>query len=135
MIKIKLKGKKMKFCGALVLVLNSKNEVLIIKRTPGDYWAAGLWAYPGGKPDPGETPEQTAVRETKEETNLEVTDLKELKLKIDKPVATYYTRSYSGDVKIDWEHTDWAWVDKNTIGVYDLAPNTLEMYDWVLKHG
>ena len=31
-----------------------------------------IWALPKGTPDPGETREQTAVRETSEETGLEV---------------------------------------------------------------
>jgi len=38
-------------------------------------------------------------------------------------------------VQIDFEHTDWAWVDRQNIEHYDLAPQTLEMYDWVLKNG
>ncbi|MFI9310740.1 NUDIX domain-containing protein [Streptomyces triculaminicus] len=30
----------------------------------------GLWQFPGGNTDPGETPWQTAVRETREETGI-----------------------------------------------------------------
>ena len=32
----------------------------------------GYWALPGGRMDPGETMEQTVVREVKEETGLDV---------------------------------------------------------------
>ena len=42
-------------------------EVVLVGR-PGE----GLWALPKGKPERGETPEQTALREVAEETGLRV---------------------------------------------------------------
>ena len=66
-----------------------------------------MWGYPGGKVDPGETPEEAAIRETKEEANLDVSGLVPITLKLDRPLGMYYTRSYSGTIKIDFEHTDW----------------------------
>lgn len=41
------------------------------KRRPGGVWA-GLWEFPGGQIEPGETPEEAAVREVREETGFEV---------------------------------------------------------------
>lgn len=121
--------------GAIVLIINKNDEVLLLRRTPGDYWAAGLWAYPGGRPEEGETPQQAAIRETKEETNLDVSELQEVKINLDRPVSIFYTRSYSGDVKIDFEHTDWGWISRGIIENYALAPHALELFDWVLKNG
>ena len=46
------------------LVLNEKNELLMIFRR-------GFWDLPKGKVDEGETLEQCAVREVKEETGLQ----------------------------------------------------------------
>ncbi len=46
------------------------NKILLIKRNTRPF--VGFWALPGGRMDPGETLEQTVVREIKEETGLEV---------------------------------------------------------------
>jgi 8-oxo-dGTP diphosphatase len=44
--------------------------ILLIKRDTVPF--KGYWALPGGRAEPGETVEQTAVREVKEETGLDV---------------------------------------------------------------
>ncbi len=48
--------------GALVDV---DGRVLVTQRPPGKT-LAGLWEFPGGKIDPGETPEATLIRELRE---------------------------------------------------------------------
>jgi len=120
--------------GSVVVILNAKDEALILKRSPGDYWCAGKWGYPGGKLDAGETAEEAVIRETKEEANLDVTDLVPVTLELSRTLGMYYTRSYTGDIKIDFEHTAWMWVSRSEIENYDLSDNTLEIYDWVLDN-
>jgi 8-oxo-dGTP diphosphatase len=46
------------------------NKILLIKRNTRPF--IGYWALPGGRMDPGETIEQTVVREVKEETGLDI---------------------------------------------------------------
>lgn len=46
-------------------------RVLIAQRPTGKSMA-GLWEFPGGKVDPGETPEAALVRELREELGIEV---------------------------------------------------------------
>jgi A/G-specific adenine glycosylase len=52
-------------------VLASRGRLYIQKRRPDDVWP-GLWEFPGGVLEEGETPEEALVREVREETNLHV---------------------------------------------------------------
>lgn len=115
--------------------MDDQDRTLILLRPKEAHWAPFKWGFPGGKIEEGESPRETAIRETKEETQLDVKNLKPINLKVAKPVATYYTRDYAGDIVIDYEHDDWAWATRAEIENYDLAPDVLEMYDWVLKNG
>jgi 8-oxo-dGTP pyrophosphatase MutT (NUDIX family) len=134
MIKIKIK-KRMETLGAVVLILGEDDDLLLLKRPKWITWAAGKWALPGGKLENGETPLDAAIRETKEETRLDVRNLQLVNVCLDKPVTTYYTREFSGDIEIDFEHDAWSWASRSEIETYDLAPDVLETYDWVLAHG
>lgn len=44
----------------------------LVGQRPADVPLAGYWEFPGGKVQAGETPEQAAVRECREETDLDV---------------------------------------------------------------
>lgn len=55
--------------GAVVMILNNHHELLLQHRTDGG------WGLPGGLMELGESLEETARREVKEETGLEVGEL------------------------------------------------------------
>lgn len=55
----------------LAAVLEKNGRWLIAKRKRGDRFA-GLWEFPGGKLEPGETPEEGLVRELSEELGIGV---------------------------------------------------------------
>ncbi len=55
---------------ALALV-DSDSRVLLAQRPVGKTMA-GLWEFPGGKVEPGETPEQAIIREAKEELDSDI---------------------------------------------------------------
>ena len=52
-------------------LIDPDSRVLIAQRPPGKSMA-GLWEFPGGKVEPGERPEQTLIRELKEELGIAV---------------------------------------------------------------
>lgn len=56
--------KQEKSCGAIVI--NQNNKILLVHHN------AGHWDFPKGHVEKGETEEQTAIREVKEETNIDI---------------------------------------------------------------
>ncbi len=56
-----------------VALVDIDGRVLIARR-PERKSMAGLWEFPGGKVDPGETPEQALIRELREEIGIDVTE-------------------------------------------------------------
>ena len=85
--------------GAVAVLLDSQNRTLILLRPKEALWAPLKWGFPGGKLEDGETPTEGAIRETLEETELEIRNLLPLELKLDTPVRAYYTRDYMGSVR------------------------------------
>ncbi len=79
-------------CG--VVIRKSDKYLLVQEKQPKVY---GLWNLPAGKVDAGETLEQAAIREAKEETGFDVVLREELLTyhpAVDKPVL----HSYAGDI-------------------------------------
>lgn len=62
-----------------VLVPNKDGELLVIRRGHAPF--AGMWCWPGGIVDPGESVRAAGIREVKEETGLQV--------RIDKVIGIY----------------------------------------------
>src|SRR5690606_31170155 len=59
---------KLVICSAAALI-DADNRILIQKRPEGKAYA-GWWEFPGGKMEEGERPEQTLIRELKEELDI-----------------------------------------------------------------
>lgn len=97
--------------GVNVLIINENNRVLLQKRGDFPY----KWGLIGGITELGESLEECAIRETKEETGLEIKNLKLIgttsgeKCYIEFPngdkayfiTIGYFTKNYSGVLMID----------------------------------
>jgi 8-oxo-dGTP diphosphatase len=64
--------KRIHVVAAVIYAAPSMSQILIAKR-PNHLHQGGLWEFPGGKVDHGESPRQALVRELQEELDINVT--------------------------------------------------------------
>jgi len=108
---------------AITVIFSEDNKVLLLKRMIPQKDFEGLWGLPGGTIEDGETLEECAIREAKEEVGLQITNLKYVG--IDRGfVWVYTTRNWFGNVKLDFEHTDFVWVTMEGLSNYNTIPGT-----------
>ncbi|XOB42300.1 MAG: NUDIX hydrolase [Candidatus Nealsonbacteria bacterium] len=62
--------------GAGIILIDNQNKVLLQHRDNNTSWYPDHWGIFGGQIEKGETPEQAARREIKEEIGIELADLK-----------------------------------------------------------
>ena len=121
---------KEKSCGAIIY--NNNKEVLIVKHN------AGHWDFPKGHMEYQEDEFQTAIREVKEETNLDVELFKEYRYEIhyspkenvDKTVVFFLAKNKSNTlIKQDCEIQNIGWFEyKEALNIltYDIAKELLK---------
>jgi len=108
------------------IIFNAQGEVLICKSTK--YHTK--YIIPGGHIELGESMEDALVREVKEETGLDVYDLKLISLKdsaeskeIDPHFIfiDYICRTDSTDITLNHELDSYAWISLDELDDYDLG--------------
>lgn len=114
--------------GAIILRTNpqtNKKEIFATQRGYGDYKDG--WEIPGGKLEPGETPEDCIVREIREELATEIKAEKILGL-VDYDYPDFHLTMHcilcsivSGELKL-LEHESARWLTKETLRSVDWLP-------------
>jgi 8-oxo-dGTP diphosphatase len=100
-----------------VIVTDAHSRILLVQRA-GSAHAAGSWCLPGGKVDYCEAPETAAAREVKEETNLDLRDMRFLFYQNSPPIAEgkmhcinlYFEAKTDGGVTLNPEASAFAWL-------------------------
>ena len=98
---------------AAAIIVKNK-QILATQRGYGNY--AGYWEFPGGKIEPGETPEEALHRELKEELKAEIIiDSHLIDVEYDYPEFHLEMKCYFCTLKSKielQEHRDAIWLDK-----------------------
>jgi len=77
---------------ATAIIPYPDGKILLIKRNTRPF--IGYWGLPGGRMDPGETIEQTIVRECKEETGLDVAVVRTVGEYVERGIKDYVEYEY-----------------------------------------
>lgn len=124
------------------LIINSKNQFLMLQRTGNDIFLPGYWELPGGRIEMGEEPADALLREVKEESGLDIKIINPLK------VVSYYKdpinprESYgifyfcklkdeNQQVTVSHEHSDYKWISFNNtsdIQINDFLKNLIKEF-------
>lgn len=111
---------------AMAVILNEHREVLIARRPFGKSYG-GLWEFPGGKVEKGESPSEAVVRELEEELGIQI--------KVATWMTTFEHQTDRAEVLrfhpmiCEWvagellaiEHEATAWVGISSLRHYDFA--------------
>lgn len=115
-------------------IVRHDNRILIVQRAAADS-GGGTWECPGGKIDFGEQPEDSLIREIREEAGLTVTVDKiayasSILTHPDRQVIllVYFCTAVTSSVTLSEEHDAYLWADESMIR-QQIAPSILTAFE------
>ncbi|MBI1685046.1 8-oxo-dGTP diphosphatase MutT [Caulobacter hibisci] len=122
---------------AAAALIDVDGRVLICQRPEGKS-LAGLWEFPGGKVEKGETPEQCLIRELHEELGITVAQAclapfvfaSHTYEKFHLLMPLYLLRRWEGQVTAQ-EHKAMVWVKPDKLSEYDMPPADIPLVAWL----
>ena len=115
----------METVNVVAAIIKHQNKILIAQRGYGEF--KGMYEFPGGKIEKGETQSHALKRELKEEMNADIED--HFILEMD----CYLCHLNNNHIDL-LEHTDYMWIslDENNI---PWVPADVEVFDELRKRG
>ena len=127
----------MKTVRVVAAIIIENDKVFATQRGYGEFKDG--WEFPGGKIEPGETPEEAIVREIKEEldTEVEVIELLDT-VEYDYPnfhlsLGCFICKIKSGDLVLK-EHEAAKWLTKDTLGSVEWLPADMGLVREIEKY-
>ncbi|MDR3512895.1 MAG: (deoxy)nucleoside triphosphate pyrophosphohydrolase [Caulobacteraceae bacterium] len=122
---------------AAAALVDGDGRVLICKRPQGKS-LAGLWEFPGGKLEPGETPEACLIRELDEELGITVAESCLAPFvfashgydSFHLMMPLFLCRRWTGVVQTR-QHEAHAWVRPNQMADYPMPPADAPLVAWL----
>jgi mutator protein MutT len=105
-------------------VIRRKNKALLGRR-PDHKRHGGLWEFPGGKIDEGETEVDAVTRELHEEFGVETTSVGRILYECRDPGSPFRIRFLDVGIRgesVPTEHTEIGWFEPDSLSTLGLAP-------------
>lgn len=109
----------------IAAVIRQHARLLLCERPPGKRHG-GLWEFPGGKLEPGESIFEAARRELSEELGVQVTAVGELAFEVQDPGSEFLIAFHPVEIAgepIALEHAALAWLTEDELLSFSLAPS------------
>ena len=120
--------------GIKTVIVNSDNKILLLQRSDKTS-SPHSWDFGGGSVDKSENPVDSAIREAKEETGLNIHDLRPLMTYLDTEskdeavIIGFTAYTNSSDVKLSWEHEAFRWLTREELNEMQLP----DLHDSIRK--
>ena len=118
------------------VIIFDGREVLLLKRDADSVTERSPWTWdlPGGHLDAGESAEEAATREVKEETELNVSSMSPVgqDSNIGKLTYFYTAEEWDGEIKLSKEHKEYKWVSSTELDSYEESIGSM-YYKMILK--
>jgi 8-oxo-dGTP pyrophosphatase MutT (NUDIX family) len=116
------------------------NKLLILRRSEKVATYRGKWATVSGYLENNKNADETALEELEEEIGLKKKDLKLLrkgKVIVVKDCKLWHVHPYLfktniANLKLDWEHVEYRWIEPKELKNYDTVPKLKEALESVL---